>query len=230
MSARRPTKAEKPEKPERPVKFGWGGRRKGAGRPPIPGRKRPAPHRALLDHKGIYPLHMSVRARAGLGSLRGKKQFEVVRECLRDSSSGFFRVLEFSVQADTVHMIVEARDKAALSKGARSLVIRTARTLNRVLDRRGPFWADRYRVRELTTPRAVRDALVLVLMNHKLQGPADRDPIDPLSSAPWFDGFREPLPPPAEPAITVPPQTWLGRLGWRRRGLIDPGEAPPPPK
>jgi hypothetical protein len=47
----------------------------------------------------------------------------------------------------------------------RGLAIRVARAVNRALGRRGRVFADRYHARALTTPRAVRHALVYVLMN-----------------------------------------------------------------
>ncbi len=169
---------------------------------------------------------MTLRARAGLVSLRSKRVFRTLRDCFRASSSGVFRVVQFSVQADHVHLLVEAEDKAALSSGARGLVIRSALAINRVCNRAGRVWGDRYHARDLTTPREVRTALVYVLMNHKKHGLRDRGHIDPCSSAPWFDGFRVPLPPSTDPPVTSFPRTWLATVGWRRHGLLDPTESP----
>ncbi len=163
-------------------------------------------------------------------SLRCKRVFGALRECFRAASGEGFRVVQFSVQADHVHLLVEAQDKPALSSGARGLVIRSARAINRVLARAGRVWGDRYHARELASPREVRNALVYVLMNHKKHGLRDRGHIDPCSSAPWFDGFRVTLPPPAQPAVTWRPGTWLASVGWRRRGLIDPAESPKTPE
>ncbi len=172
---------------------------------------------------------MTLRARAGLVSLRSKRVFRTLRDCFRASSSAVFRVVQFSVQADHVHLLVEAEDRAALSSGARGLVIRSALAINRVCQRSGGLWADRYHARELGTPREVRNALVYVLMNHKKHGLADRGNIDPCSSAPWFDGFRVPLAATTDPPVTSVPRTWLATVGWRRRGLIDPTESPKTP-
>src|SRR6185437_13876228 len=72
----------------------------------------------------------------------------------------------------------------------------------------------------LTAPRAVRHALVYVLMNfrkHRHAGTA----IDPCSSAAWFAGWRAPPPTTAIGARPVAlARTWLARVGWRRHGLI----------
>jgi len=85
-----------------------------------------------------------------------------------------FRILQFSVQRDHVHIIVEAIDKRALSSGVRGLAIRIARYVNDLLGRRGTFWADRWHGRALRSPREVRNALVYVLANFRKHVPRER--------------------------------------------------------
>jgi hypothetical protein len=108
----------------------------------------------------------------------------------------------------------------------RGLAIRLARAVNRVLGRRGRVWADRYHARALTSPRAVRHALVYVLMNFRKHLDTATG-VDPCSSAPWFEGWRHPWrmvglgPPPVARA-----RTWLASAGWRRHGLIRLDERP----
>jgi len=67
------------------------------------------------------------------------------------------------VQDDHLHLIVEADDTQVLARGLRGLAIRVARAVNRALNRRGAVWGDRYHARALTSPRAVRNALVYVM-------------------------------------------------------------------
>jgi hypothetical protein len=144
-----------------------------------------------------------------------------------------FRVVHFSVQSDHVHLLVEAANTAALSAGMRGLVIRIARQVNKLLFRRGPVWADRWHGRALTSPRAVRHALVYVLANFKKHVPFATHPVDPCSSAPYFDGFREyqgrlaievlrrrRLPGGASSPTTLPrARTWLLAQSWRKRSF-----------
>jgi hypothetical protein len=151
-----------------------------------------------------------------------------------------FRVLHFSVQWDHLHLIAEASDERALASGIRSLAIRIARYVNQLVTRRGRLWADRWHGRALTTPRAVRNALVYVLANFRKHARAPLRPgVDAFSSAVRFDGFRDfaagALLPRAGPPFHVAmaphiavaeADTWLARVGWRRRGLIRVDEAP----
>jgi hypothetical protein len=152
-----------------------------------------------------------------------------------------FRVVHFSAQDDHLHLIVEADDTAALAAGVRGLEISIAKRVNRLTFRRGKFWADRWHGRALTTPRAVRHALVYVLGNGRKHG-SHWQPggLDPCSSAPYFSGFREwaglppasrnpiiprSLAPPSESPVDEP-STWMLAVGWRKHGLISIHEGP----
>ena len=97
-----------------------------------------------------------------------------------------FQVVHHSIQSNHLHLIVEAEDRKTLTAGMRSLLIRIARALNRLWNRAGSVFADRFHEHELHKPREVRNALVNVLHNLRawLDGP------DPLSSGREFDGWR----------------------------------------
>ena len=53
-----------------------------------------------------------------------------------------FRVCEFSVQTDHLHLIVEADGPQSFRAGVRGLIVRLAKAINRSLGRRGPVWGD----------------------------------------------------------------------------------------
>ena len=103
---------------------------------------------------------------------------------------GGFRVVHDSIQSNHLHLLVEARDRLHLSRGMQGLQIRIARALNKLWQRRGSLFADRYHDRILRTPREVRHAIAYVLNNiarHTRR--ALRRP-DPFSSARAFDPWR----------------------------------------
>jgi REP element-mobilizing transposase RayT len=207
----------------------WGGKRRGAGRKPS-GQRAGVPHTTRPIHQRRHPVHVTLRAARGLPNLRRQALFFAERGALGEASRSWFRVLHFSVQGNHVHLMVEARDKAHLSKGMRGLAIRVALAVNRVLGRHGKVWGDRYHARALKTPREVRHGIVYVLANWKNHAPSARG-FDPCSSAWWFDGWRVPPSsgPPgwetAEPPVWAP-REWLSSVGWRRHGLIGVGERP----
>jgi putative transposase len=205
----------------------WGGKRVARHANVRPGRVR---HRARPEHAKRHPVHVTLRAERRLPSLRKQLVFLEIRRAFTKTSRSWFRIIHFSVQSDHVHLLVEAADKIALSRGIVGALVRVARTVNRVLGRRGKLWNDRYHARALQTPREVRHGLVYVLMNFRKHVPHARG-YDGCSSAWFFDGWRLP-PASGPPRFTtgdVPvraPQSWLARVGWKRYGLIGPNERP----
>ncbi|HEY3359283.1 MAG TPA: transposase [Polyangia bacterium] len=208
---------------------GWGGARPGAGRRPT-GERAGTPHLARPRHYHGHPVHATIRALRDLGSLRDCPVYPAVEAAIAAASRPEFRVVEFSVQGDHLHLIIEAHDREALMRGMRGLVIRCARAINRALGRAGRVWADRYHVRALKTPREVRNVLVYVLQNWR-KGVRGAQGLDPCSSALWFDGWKGPrpawaLPQPGEPPPVRAARTWLLATAWRRHGLIGLTERP----
>src|SRR5499426_1381503 len=210
----------------------WGGRREGAGRKRGPSPRDPHRRRAALAAR--FPCHVTLKVRRDVPSLRSVR---LVRELERSFAAacerGRFRAVHYSVQPDHVHLIVEAASSRDLATGMKSIGSRLARAANRIFGRCGRVLADRYHRHVLRTPREVRRAIAYVLMNARAhlakRGRAlpARALVDPASSGRWFDGWRDTLGlGPTQPARVPKPRTWLLVRGWRRHGLLDPGEVP----
>jgi REP-associated tyrosine transposase len=166
-----------------------------------------------------------MRRRSGLPSLRGERVFGAMQRAFAAASDETFRVLHFSVQADRVHLLVEADVPSRLSSGMQGLAIRTAKAINRVIGRGGRVWADRFHARSLATPREVRNALIYVLQNWK-KHERGAFGIDPRSSAQWFVEWRDPVSCPRRRSPLASPRTWLLRIGWKRSGRITFADGP----
>ena len=219
----------------------WGGRRTGAGRKP--GDRPDVRHVARADFRRPLPAHVTPRLRPGVPSLRS---VPIVREIERSFAVGCeragFRLCQYSLQGNHAHLIVEADDRGALSRGMTAVAARLARAVNRVARRTGRVLADRYHVRMLATPREVHRALRYVLLNSRRHVAATMRGalramgvlLDPASSARWFDGWKlrsSPVPervqaPAGGPAPVARATTWLLAVGWRRHGLLDPADIP----
>jgi REP element-mobilizing transposase RayT len=210
----------------------WGGARPGAGRKSGP---RPRdPHRRRDPLAARHPCHVTLKVRADLPSLRRPRVVaELERRWRVACERGRFRLVHYSVQADHAHLIVEAASAYDLSCGLKALAARFARAANRVFRRSGRVLADRAHVRVLRTPREVRRAIAYVLLNARRHaakaGRAVRAwiaAVDPASSGRWFEGWRTPQVRARDAPAVAGPRTWLLAVGWRRHGLIDPGEVP----
>jgi len=215
----------------------WGGKRRGAGRKPQ-GAKAGVPHRPRPALASRFPVHVTLRVRKGLPSLRSRKAYKAVEQALlRGCERQGFRLVHFCILKNHVHLIVEAKDAVVLARRIQGLAISLARRLNKRLGRRGAVFADRYHAHILRTPQQTRAALLYVLNNRRShdarRGQRDRlppDGADHYSSGPWFDGWREPprnRPDDGRgPPLTVAARTWLLSTGWRRHGLLGLGEVP----
>jgi len=176
-------------------------------------------------------VHVTWRVVGGLPSLRLLALARAIGETIRTSTKSHarrrtsFRITHFSIQPNHLHLIAEAGSKIALMKGLRGLGVWLARRVNEAIGRTGQVLADRYHERPLATPRAVRNAIVYIVQNHKHHAPSPSI-VDECSLARWFTGWASPLPAPTMASPVAPPRTWLGAVGWRRYGRIRFDEGP----
>jgi len=222
-----------------------GGKRQGAGRKPN-GRSPGAHHAARPDHDPRHPVHVTIRVVGNVEGLRRKDIYLGLREAtIVTAKREDFRIVQMSIQRDHIHLLVEAEGKDALSNGIRGFSISAARQINKAIttrggDRRtGRVIADRFHVRPLTSPRAVRNTLAYCLQNWRHHG-EDRASfarawsVDPYSSGATFSGWKElegspilwPLRPTYQPLIVFQPRTWLLRSWDRYHPLISVREVP----
>jgi len=164
-------------------------------------------------------------------NLRCAETLPVMHRAFRGGADRFgFRLVEFSIQTNHLHLIVEAADAEALARGMQGLKVRLARRLNRAWGLKGSVFADRYHERILSSPLEVRNALVYTLQNARRHG-VILTGIDPFSSGRWFDGWKDRIGRPltAEEERELPivsPHTWLRRVGWLQHGRIRVDEVP----
>ncbi|MEQ9498542.1 MAG: transposase [Deltaproteobacteria bacterium] len=206
----------------------WGGRRRGAGRKST-GPRAGVSHRARPTVSVHHPVHVTLRVRSDVPSLRTQPVFRAVRAALEAGAERFgFRLVHFAVLRNHLHLIAEADGNEALARGMKGLKVRIARAVNRVGHRRGVVFSDRYHAQPLRSPSQTRNALAYVLNNHR-KHEAERGRtlpkryVDPCSSATAFDGWRERAP---EPSRLAAARSWILRMGWRRRGLLSVATVP----
>src|SRR5262249_41618214 len=155
-----------------------------------------------VSHRKGDPIHVTLRVLKRLPSLRRQVLASRVRRALVEqrhalatAGAKHFQVVHFSIQDDHVHLIVEANDKRAVARGVAGIEIRIARAINKLLKRKGRFWADRYHRRDVRTPTETRNLLRYVLLNVQKHSRVfgERTFADPCSSASSFDGFTRPI-------------------------------------
>ena len=205
--------------------------KKKRGRPVIyTGRDARVPHRERRRFTRRSVVGITLRLIAGLPRLRSKKCAKQLREALRlGRKKDGFAICQFSIQGNHLHLVCEADNHVALSKGMQAFAVRVARAVNRVAGRKGRVFNDRYHVRYVNSATQLRNLLAYVLLNNRHHGSRSSGP-DPFSSGRYFDGWRHTgveveL---GEESPVAPATTHLLCRGWKycRRGLIDPDEIP----
>ncbi|MDQ3340951.1 MAG: transposase [Myxococcota bacterium] len=245
---------------ELPLEKTHGGLRRGAGRKPPKGKRSSSPHRKRPALKRYYPVHVVMRVHSDVGSLRKRLMYAALREATITAArrneevehvQGRFRIVHISIQRTHVHMLVEADNRTALSRGMQSFQISAAKHLNSAVSvkrgkrRSGTVFTDRFHQEIIKTPRQARHALAYVLNNWRKHN-EDRSSatrrwnVDAFSTGPLFAGWQEREGQPLlwrwretyEPLIVYLPSTWLLQKGWRERGggAIPFGYVPSQPK
>lgn len=235
---RRPP-AARPRKGEQlalPKTNGWGGKRPNAGRKRANGQRSRVVHAKRPIHKGRHPVHITLRAKAGLPSFRQQLVHRLFTEVLRDQRrrryKDDFRVIHFSMQTHHLHLIVEADTGRAngryqpLRSGVSGLEIAFARRLNMLLRRKGKVWDDRYHRRDLKTPKETANGLSYVFNNftHHGERTYGEGVLDLYASGLVFDGWDGPHATPHDSERWRWPvcraETWLASKGYLKHGKL----------
>jgi REP element-mobilizing transposase RayT len=218
-------------------RFKHGGARKGAGRPKT---SKLQPHAKREVFQARHPLHVTVRLRDGLPSLRGKEEFRQLKKAISKARARGLAIAHFAILSNHLHLVLEAQDKRSLGRQMQSFGISLAKRLNATLKRKGAVLRERYYVHILRTPSEVKRAIVYVLGNaFKHAGSKGRIALDLFSSSAtvaddtWHQllgkswrmivGFPLGESPGEDEkllaelhGILVEPRTWLLAQGWRR--------------
>ena len=182
-----------------------GGPRPGSGRP----RGNRTSHAARPQFGKPTPVHVTLRMKPHVWNLRSRRSFRRLRSCFEQARGRFgARLVEYSVQGNHLHRILEAEDSVALSRGMQGLAIRIAKALNALMGRNGRVFDDHYFARLLRTPTELVRAIRYVLGNaaHHFRAAST----DSFSSAAL----------PKEAPELAAPVGWLLRRGTRRLALV----------
>jgi putative transposase len=217
-------------------------------KPGRPGRKpngprRGSPHTVRPEISAKYPVHVVLRVVQAIGNLRKRLMYQALRYATiaaatgaenRAETHGAFRIIHVSIQRTHVHLLVEADNKLALSRGMQSFQISAAKHLNHAASRnvirhggarrRGTVFPDRYYQEIIRNPTQARRALAYVLNNWRKhrEDEARTWKVDPFSTGALFAGWTEradapllwKIPRTYEPLVVYLPSSWLLRKGW----------------
>jgi len=189
----------------------WGGKRKRAGRKPK-GEQAGVSHKTRPAFTRTTPVHVTLRMAQGVFNLRSKRSFRVVEKALLHAADRFgVRVVQFSVQGNHMHFLVEAPSHAALSRAIKGLSVRVAKGMNLMMGRKGVrVMGDRYHARLLRTPTEVKRVVHYIRHNHRQHMAQVGKQLAPG----WVDPYSSDSP---DLRVVLPrPETWLLAVGYQR--------------
>ena len=181
------------------------------------------PHLTRDRVKKCTPMHITTKVCADVPGMRDHHLAATIMAAIKAGSDRFgCRAVEFSLQSNHLHLIVEASEKGDVAKFMIGLGVRIAKAINRAVGRKGSVFADRYHRTDLLSLRQVRNTIRYVLCNANKHKEKFAGLLDPFSSARWFKhwlGIKTPL----ESKSPVPPATNWKLLNWfKHYGPIDP--------
>ncbi|MGZ6143989.1 MAG: transposase [Myxococcales bacterium] len=188
-------------------------RRRGkVGRPPN-GDRAGVSHLRRPELSRHHAVHVTLRTAAGIAGMRRQRAVSAIEEAFRQARIRLgMRIVHYSIQGNHLHLLVEVGDRAALARGMQGLAIRIAKALNRLQERAGRVWADRYHAHVLRTRREAANALRYVLGNFarhaRAWGGLEKKFTDACSSVRFLGDAGDGAP-------VAAPRTWLLRVGWR---------------
>src|SRR5688572_15407288 len=105
-------------------------------------------------------MHVTMRRMPNLPSFRKQRVGELVLRQMRRLNDELFQIVHFSIQSNHLHLIAEARDRAAAMRKLSGFMVSFAKRLNAMLgNRRGKVWADRHYRRDVVTAREMNAVL-----------------------------------------------------------------------
>jgi REP element-mobilizing transposase RayT len=207
---------------------------------PRSGFCKDAPHRQRPELSKQHPVHVVLRTVKRFTELRQRTVYKVIHRVLRRYlGDKAFRVVHVSIQNTHLHLLVEASNREALTRGMQSFAINAARALNGLHGACGKVFQHRYHATQIKTARQARNSLSYVLNNWRRHredfenGRFLTHPVDAYSSGVTFTGWskrpRFALPADYSPLPTSPPQTDLLASGYLQYGRVDYEETPGKP-
>src|SRR4051812_40914268 len=122
---------------------GWGGKKRGAGKPNRLGQVSHG-KRAAVDFK--KPLHITIKRQRGVRRFRNPVSLNLFKEAVARAQRFGLYIVHYSLQTDHIHLIAEAKNNSCLSNGMKSFAGRLGRL------RKGGLFCGRFHLHVLKTP------------------------------------------------------------------------------
>jgi REP element-mobilizing transposase RayT len=142
---------------------------KAAGRPKVltnKERDQKIWHRSRPKIPSGKPVHVTLKTdKLKVPSLRDKKIYREIRQSLKQARQIGIRIIEFTVQKDHIHLLLEACDQKQLGESMRVLSISLSKRLSFILKRKIKAFKNRYHLHILNSLKEIKNARNYILTN-----------------------------------------------------------------
>ncbi len=109
--------------------------------------------------------------------IRNKQCLKLLKRAIVNARSHGLRIVQFSLQSNHVHLIVESENNQVLTKGMRSLTVTMAKGI-----RKGRVQLERYHLHVLRSVRETQNAVKYVVFNQQKHEKGTYSKVDEYSS------------------------------------------------
>lgn len=137
------------------------------------GGRRPDSGRNRIHSKGVAhkprekvtsrtPVHVNFKVST---YIQNKPCLDILHLAIAKANIHGLTIIYFALQSNHIHLIAEAKDNQALTKGMRSLTISFAKRIKALKKLNEPIQIERYHLHVLRNPKEVENALNYVIYN-----------------------------------------------------------------
>lgn len=149
-----------------------GGRRSGSGRKRL--HSKGVAHRPREKVSARTPMHINFKYKT---FIRNKQCLKLLKRAIVNARSHGLRIVQFSLQSNHIHLIVEAETNGILTRGMRSLTVTMAKGI-----KKGRVQLERYHLHVLRSVRETKNAVKYVLFNQQKHEKGTYSKVDDYSS------------------------------------------------
>ncbi|MBC7712718.1 MAG: transposase [Rhizobacter sp.] len=110
-------------------------------------------------------LHLTLKITREKAALKNKMILKCLHHSIKKARGLGLKVIQYTLEYDHIHLLVEASDKVQLGIGMQSLGISLSKGINKIKAQKGKVFKNRYHFRKLSTPKEIKNVLNYILGN-----------------------------------------------------------------
>ena len=134
-------------------------------------RGRPAIHDRGIRHierpkfQRVRSFHLTIKVKKNKADIQNKKILKALHHAIKRARLKDLKIIHYTLEYNHVHLLVEAYNNSVLHSGMQALGISFAKAVNRVKSTKGTVYKHRYHLRQISSPRDLKNVLHYIFHN-----------------------------------------------------------------